>query len=80
VVGSDVPGLRDAIRDGATGLLYEYGNVEDLSGKIVRLLEDGAARRKLAEEAYQWSLTFDWGRVAELTVGILEKEIRGRSR
>lgn len=78
VVGSNVPGLCDAIRDGATGLLYEFGNVEDLTGKILRLLGDAPARRALAERAYEWSLTFDWSRVAELTVGILEEEIRKR--
>ncbi len=33
-IASDVPGLRDAVQDGKTGLLYRYGDVDDLAGKI----------------------------------------------
>jgi glycosyltransferase involved in cell wall biosynthesis len=36
VVGSNVPGLRDAIRDGETGLLYPFGDLHDLETKVVR--------------------------------------------
>jgi len=39
-VASDVPGLRDAVIDGETGLLYEYGNIEQLAEKILLLLRD----------------------------------------
>lgn len=76
VLGSDVPGLRDAIQDGTTGILYPYGGVAELTAGMTRLLADEALRRRLAEAAYRWSLTFDWGRVAELAVTLLENEIR----
>jgi len=34
-VSSNVQGLRDAVVDGETGLLYEYGNREQLAEKIL---------------------------------------------
>jgi glycosyltransferase involved in cell wall biosynthesis len=80
VLGSDVPGLRDAIQDGTTGLLYRYGDIPELTRSILRLLSDEALRDRLAEAAYTWSLTFEWGRVAESTVALLEQAIRRRSR
>ena len=30
VVASNVPGLRDSVRDGETGLLFEYGDLDGL--------------------------------------------------
>ena len=47
-VASDVPGLRDAVIDGETGLLYEYGNIEQLAEKILLLLRDEHLRMRLS--------------------------------
>jgi glycosyltransferase involved in cell wall biosynthesis len=72
VIGSNVPGLRDAIQDGKTGLLYEYGNINQLAEKIFLLLENASLRQRLSEEAYRYSMEFDWDRVAEQTIVLLE--------
>ena len=45
VLAADVPGLRDAVRDGETGRLYEYGNIDDLAGKISLLLGNAGPAR-----------------------------------
>jgi glycosyltransferase involved in cell wall biosynthesis len=47
VVATDVGGVRDAVRDGETGLLAAPANPEDLAGAIVRAVGDreGAGRR-----------------------------------
>lgn len=75
VIGSNVPGLRDAIQDGVTGLLYEYGNIEQLADRMDLLLRDQEFRNRLAENAYQWSLSFDWGKMAEHSIQLLQREI-----
>ena len=74
VIASDVPGLRDAIMDGETGILYPYGNIDDLAGKMVRLTRDSQLRDRLGTAAQAWAGTFDWQRVAELTVELLRKK------
>ena len=46
-IAADVPGLRDAVREGETGLLYTHGDSAALSACMFRLLEDGALRSRL---------------------------------
>jgi glycosyltransferase involved in cell wall biosynthesis len=79
VIASDVPGLRDAVRDGETGLLYTYGDVDELAGRIKTLLTDADRRRRLEEEAYRWAATFDWDDMAEKTIGLLRNLISSGS-
>lgn len=59
IITTDVPGCRDAIRPGITGLLVPAKNSAMLANAIEELLMDGerckqlgAAGRKLAEEAF----------------------------
>lgn len=51
VIASDVPGLRDMIKSGSNGLLYEVSSAADLKKCIVTLLSDAAKARKLGEAA-----------------------------
>jgi glycosyltransferase involved in cell wall biosynthesis len=51
VVGTDVVGIRDVIRDGETGLLVPPGDADALAAALLRLLRDGALRASLAERA-----------------------------
>ncbi|MFI5251583.1 MAG: glycosyltransferase family 4 protein [Bacteroidota bacterium] len=76
VIASDVPGLRDAVKDGETGLLYEFGNVDDLTGKIRLLIDEAGLRQKLADNAYRWAITFDWDKAASRTLELLNQRIQ----
>jgi glycosyltransferase involved in cell wall biosynthesis len=64
VVASDVPGLRDSVRDGQTGLLAPYGDVDGFAEAIGRLLEDDAFSLQMSRDALRWSQHFDWDRAA----------------
>jgi glycosyltransferase involved in cell wall biosynthesis len=64
VVASDVPGLRDSVRDGQTGILVPYGEVDGFAEAIGRLLEDDAFSLEMSREALRWSRHFDWDRAA----------------
>ncbi len=64
VVASDVPGNRDVIKDGYTGLLYKKGNVELLASKLEMIFTDkmladslGANARSYVQEHYSWNAT-----------------------
>jgi len=71
VIASDVPGLRDAVNNGETGLLYRHGDIEDLAGKIRMLLDDPVQRRRLSDNAIAWAGGFNWDNAAERTMEIL---------
>ena len=40
VIATDVPGLRDAVVEGRTGLLVPYGDVDALSNAVIKVLKD----------------------------------------
>lgn len=51
VVGSDVGGIAELVRDGETGILFPAGDEEALSGTLARLVGDSDLRRRLGAEA-----------------------------
>ncbi len=75
VVASDVPGLRDAVKDGETGLLYEYGHIEQLAEKVLLVLRDENLRNRLAAGAMEYAKTFSWDRCSETMLRLLEKTV-----
>jgi len=78
-VSSNVQGLRDAVIDGETGLLYDYGNREQLAEKILLLLRDEHLRNQLSQNALQRSKEFDWQSGAEKTMEVIERVVRERA-
>jgi glycosyltransferase involved in cell wall biosynthesis len=54
-VTTDVPGCRDAIIDGVTGLLCRVGDASDLAEKIAVLLESDERRLEMGTRARQFA-------------------------
>jgi glycosyltransferase involved in cell wall biosynthesis len=50
-VAFDAGGIRDAVRDGETGLLVPAGDSEGLSAALARMLDDSALRQALGARA-----------------------------
>ena len=71
-VGSAVPGLRDSILDGETGLLVPPDDPARLFDALSRLLGDAAYRQLLGENARQWANTFRWANAAAETLRVIE--------
>ncbi len=76
VISADVPGLRDAVRHNVTGLLYPYGNINDLERHITLLLKNPTLCTNLSEGAIHWASTFTWGRSARQMMDLLEAASR----
>lgn len=70
VISANVPGLKDSVKDGFSGMLYEYGNIQELAEKIVILLKNDEIAEKLNHGAIEWAKSFSWQNSAEL---MLEK-------
>jgi len=71
-VASDVPGLRDAVRDGETGLLVPAGNAAALAHALGHVLGDAALRTRLSAGAVRWASGFDWDAAAAEVSAVLE--------
>ncbi len=77
-IATNVPGLRDSVRDGETGLLVEYGNTADLARAVVRVLTDRELRSHLIRGGSAWAERFDWDEVATRTEALIERAIEVR--
>ena len=64
-IAYDVPGLRDSIQHGQTGILIKSGGVEALAEAIILVLKSDDLRRKLSDNALTYSKSFSWDKVAE---------------
>jgi glycosyltransferase involved in cell wall biosynthesis len=55
-IGSRIYGITDAIEEGKTGLLYEVGNVDDLTDKIIRFIKNPSLREEMGKCARERAL------------------------
>jgi len=65
VVGSDRPGLRDSIRDGVTGFLVPYGDVDAFARRTVEILSDTELRERMIAAGEAWAGSMTWERTAD---------------
>jgi glycosyltransferase involved in cell wall biosynthesis len=59
VIASNVPGLRESVIDGQTGMLVSRGNINEIADKIILLLENHQLREQMCREAIRHSKKFD---------------------
>jgi glycosyltransferase involved in cell wall biosynthesis len=72
VIAADVQGLRDSVINQKTGLLYEYGNVNELLEKILYLFNNPAVVSEYEKNALEWANSFDWNIAAKKTMKIID--------
>ncbi len=66
VISANVPGLRDSVNDGQSGLLYPYGDVDELAEKIMEVLMSEELLQNLSQGAVDWASSFSWNESARL--------------
>jgi glycosyltransferase involved in cell wall biosynthesis len=66
VVATDIPNLRESVRNNDTGLLAQPESAEDLAEKIALLLKDASLRKKLGLGGYRWAQQFTLNKIALL--------------
>ena len=65
IIGTDIPGLRDAIKNSETGILVEPDNPYALSVAMQGLIEDKDKRLRLGKKGKQWARNFKWENIAQ---------------
>jgi glycosyltransferase involved in cell wall biosynthesis len=60
VVANDVPGLRDSVRSGETGLLFRENDLEDCVRCISAIIDNEELRKKYEAGGRKWALGFSW--------------------
>ncbi len=73
IVAVDVPPIRDIVRDGETGVLFERGNVAQAVKGIERLIEDEQFRHEMGQRAYvEVTGSYTWEKNADRIIEIAE--------
>ena len=75
-IAADSPGLRDSVKDGVTGLLYPYGDVDALTDRLRVILRDDELRERLRANAIDFARSLTWEKTAEATIRFLENVVR----
>lgn len=76
-VVTDLPAMRDIVRDGQSALVVPQKDAGQLAEKVCRLLEDAALRKNLGERGRAYVLKkFDWqviaGQYKDLIQGVIK--------
>ena len=77
VLGTDIDGLRDAVRHDETGVLVPPGDVGALADGMRALIVDDARRRDLGAAGRVWAGRFGWERLAEDLEGVYGRAVAG---
>jgi glycosyltransferase involved in cell wall biosynthesis len=79
VIGSNVGGTRELIRDGVNGFLVKPLDIQGLAHKICVLLENKSLREQFISQGHQTVRRFTVKQMIEETVSYYERVIRDRS-
>jgi glycosyltransferase involved in cell wall biosynthesis len=73
VIAANSPGLRDSVVHDRTGFLYDYGNTDELAGRLVEILTDDEKRARLEKGGLEWVKKFNWDAAADEFLSLLEE-------
>lgn len=79
VVASDIPGYRDVVEDGVTGLLTLRASPESIADTIVSLARDGGLRKSLIESAAANVRQYSWDRVTARILDVYRAAVSGEA-
>ncbi|HVP35766.1 MAG TPA: glycosyltransferase family 4 protein [Terriglobales bacterium] len=78
-IASDVPGLRESVLPGRTGFLFKYGDIEELSDRIIKITTDKELRDNFSKEGILWASNFSWDKVASDVEELLRDVVASKS-
>lgn len=78
VVAANTDGLKDSVRHNETGLLYEYGNTDQLAEQLLSILSDTQLRERLQQGALAWAAKFSWDDAARKFETLITDYVAGR--
>jgi glycosyltransferase involved in cell wall biosynthesis len=72
VIAYDVPGLRDSVRNGHTGIIVKENSPESLSSSAINLLQNHSILEEYSSNCLSYSKQFSW----DISAGVFEKKVR----
>ena len=79
-IASDVPGLRDSVRDGETGILFPSGDAAACAAAMEKVYGNAELRETLGQNAKRYAESFSWEKSACETLELLQRTVEGSVR
>jgi glycosyltransferase involved in cell wall biosynthesis len=76
VIVSNVGGNKELIINNETGILIESGNVEELSNKIIEMINNDDKRKKVSDLAFKDVQKYDWSNIGKLYLNLYKKLLK----
>ncbi len=73
VLASNVPGLRDSVKDGHSGFLLEYGDEKAFARKISELIGDKKQLNTLKKKCLEWAKNYSWDASMKQTLALFNQ-------
>jgi glycosyltransferase involved in cell wall biosynthesis len=73
IVASDLPSLREVLRDGENAILVEPDNPKALAEGIKKVLDDPDLARRISKQAYDEIGKYSWNERAKRIVNFLKE-------
>jgi|SRR5882724_414499 len=67
----DVPGLRDSVKNGMTGIVIKQKDPEETATAIMALINDEKKYKKFQEACQKWAQQFTWKRATKQALTLL---------
>jgi glycosyltransferase involved in cell wall biosynthesis len=74
-VASNVPGLRDSIKNPHTGYLVTYGSSDEFAQRIIEIVQNKELRQELSVNSLKWAKKFSWETSAQKCLRLFYKEV-----
>ncbi|MCX5696366.1 MAG: glycosyltransferase family 4 protein [Candidatus Omnitrophica bacterium] len=79
VISSDIGGMRELVKDGFNGFLFEPGNIEQLKESLLRIIADEQVLKKLSDNAYASRKEYEFSECVDKFIEIYKEAIRRRA-
>ena len=73
VVGYNVAGIKDSVKDGKTGILVAYGDVAALATRAMNLVGDAKRYEVYQKNCISWSNKFSWEKSTRESLKLIGK-------
>src|SRR3990167_4527740 len=72
VIGYNVPGMRDSVIDGKTGVLVESGNYRLIAENVLKLFKDQSVYETYSANCRKWAAKFSWEKSTKESLDLIE--------
>ena len=80
VVAAEATGATNLVRDGVTGILVDYSDVDGFADAIAAYAKDAELRRRHGEKGLEFAETMDWDRINSEVLHVYERALAKRER